>query len=252
MTPRLTLVQYPGLDPGTTLSPPCAKVHMALRWKRLTYDVIDLTAPWQVKRYNSRGRVPILLVDGSTVVDSTDILTELDRRFPEPRWTPRDARDATEAKILEDWADEVLYFYGLYLRWCVPENVERMRAVAFGRLPWPARWIVPPLAIREVRRRARGQGVGLKDRATVEREFDECLNAIESLLEGRSWLAGTDPSRADLAVGAVIDQLRILRLTPRVAHRIDARPSLRAWLDRLRTLVPSVAERPPESSPRPD
>ncbi len=242
VSPRLTLVQYPGLDRGTTLSPFCAKVHMALVRKRLPYEVLDLSAPWQVKRYNPRGRVPILVLDDVRIADSTDILTELDRRFPDPPLAPRDPRDATLAKLIEDWADEVLYFYGVYLRWCVPANVARMREVAFGRLPRLVRWVVPALAVREVRRRARGQGVGLKDQATVEREFAECLDAIESLLVGGSWLAGPEPSRADLAVGSIVDQLRIARLTPDVARRIEARSRILSWVERLRTIVPNFAE----------
>jgi len=241
VTPRLTLVQYPGLRRGATLSPPCAKVHMALRFKKLDYDVIDLQGPWQVRRYNRRGRVPVLLVDGVPIVDSTDILTELERRFADPPLTPRLPRDAMWCKIVEDWADEVLYFYSVYLRWCVPENVERMRRVAFSGLPVPARWIVPRLAVREVRRRARGQGVGVKDRATVERELDECLATIELMLSTGPWLAGPDPSRADLAVCAVLDQLRIERLTPGVARTIESRAGICAWTERLHARAASAA-----------
>jgi glutathione S-transferase len=241
VTPRLTLVQYPGLSRGATLSPPCGKAQMALRFKHLEFDVRNVGGPWQAKRYNPRGRVPVLLVDDVPIVDSTDILTELDRRFPERPLAPRVPRDAMWAKILEDWADEVLYFYAVYLRWCVKANVARMRRVGFAGVSASTRWLVAPLAIRIVRSRARKQGVGLKDEATVEREFDECLTTIEQMLAVGPWLAGPDPSRADLAVCAVLDQLRIERLTPDAASAIGARSALREWTDRLHVLAPSAA-----------
>ena len=78
--PELTLVQYPGFTGKTTLSPPCAKVHMALHFKGLAYSIRNVNTPAQVRRFNPRGRVPVLLIGGETVVDSTDILTELERR----------------------------------------------------------------------------------------------------------------------------------------------------------------------------
>ena len=241
MTPRLTLVQYPGLSHGATLSPPCGKAQMALRFKNLHYDVRNIGGPWQAKRYNPRGRVPVLLVDDAPIVDSTDILTELDRRFPEPPLAPRAPRDATWAKILEDWADEVLYFYSVYLRWCVPANVARMRRVGFAGASATTRWLVAPLAIRIVRSRARKQGVGLKDPARVSGVLDECVATSEQLLPGGPGIAGPDASRADLAVCAVLDQLRIERLTPDTARTIDARPALSAWTDRLHVRAPSAA-----------
>jgi glutathione S-transferase len=241
VTPRLTLVQYPGLSTGATLSPPCGKVQMALRFKGLGYEILNLSGPWQAKRYNPRKRVPVLLIDGAPIVDSTDILTELDQRYPEPRLAPRVPRDAMWAKILEDWADEVLYFYCVYLRWCVPENVARMRRHGFAALPAMTRWLIAPIAIRIVQSRARKQGVGVKDEATVRRELDECLTTIEEMLAIGPWLAGPDPSRADLAVCALLDQLGVDQLTPDVARAIESRPVLRAWADRVHALAPNAA-----------
>ena len=48
MSMTLTLVQYPGLSSRTTLSAPCAKVHMALRLKGLEYGLVNLVAGYAV------------------------------------------------------------------------------------------------------------------------------------------------------------------------------------------------------------
>ena len=56
--PSITLVQYAGLSDDTTISPPCGKVHMALRFKGLEYGIKNVQSPAEAKRYNPRGRVP--------------------------------------------------------------------------------------------------------------------------------------------------------------------------------------------------
>jgi len=236
--PQITLVQYPGSGGESTLSAPCGKVRMALRVKGLEFRVHNVRSPREARRFNPRGRVPALLIDGETIVDSTDIVTALDARFPEPPLTPAEALDRAQAKLLEDWADEVLYFYLAWMRWGVDANFERMRAVRLSTLPWPARWILPGIARRIARGRFRGQGVGLKGDDVVLRELIECLDALEVLLRGRRYLVGDRLSRADLAVAAIVDQMDEPRLTPDVAAEVRRRPGIVTWLDRVHETAP--------------
>lgn len=236
--PEITLIQYPGARTGGTLSPPCGKVHMALRVKGLDYRVRDVHSPLEAKKFNPRSRVPSLLLDGETIVDSTDIVTALDARFPDPPLTPAEPIDRARAKLLEDWADEVLYFYLAWLRWGVDENFERLRTVRLSRLRRPMRWILPPIARRIALRRFRAQGVGLKGDDVVRRELAECLDALEEFLRGRRDLVGDRLSRADLAVAAVVDQMDEPRITPDAAAAVRARPGIVAWLDRVHERAP--------------
>ena len=246
MPNTMTLVQYPGLTRNRTLSPPCGKARMALAFKGLDYETRNVRLPAQIKRYNSRGRVPVLLIGDEIVVDSTDILDALDQRHPDPPLEPTDPAARAQARILEDWADEALYFYGVYFRWCHPPNYARMREHVLNRLPIPFRWIAPLIARRRVRTRTLGQGVGLKDEATVRRELQTCLQSIETLLSFQPYLVGERISRADLAVAAVLDQVHLELLTPDCAAEIDRHPQISTWLERLHRQVPNQAE--PEGS----
>lgn len=239
------LVQYPGLGSGTTFSPPCAKVHMALALKGIPYRVRDCKTPMEAKRFNPRGRVPSLVIDGETIVDSSDILTALDARRPEPPLLPPDPVDRARAHVLEDWADEALYFYGLYLRWCDPEGFARMKGLVLDRLPIPFRWIVPIIARRETKARAGGQGIGLKDVPTVMRELGESLDALDALAGASTFLVGERLTRADIAVAAVVDQYQIDEISPVAAAMVGERPSVVAWLLRVHALVPNAARAVP-------
>ncbi len=240
----LVLLQYGGFGGRSTFSPPCAKVQMALRRKGLDYEVRNARSPGEVRRLNPRGRVPVLLLDGETVADSSDILTVLDERWPEPRLEPPDPRDRLLDRLWEDWGDEVLYFQGVYLRWLVPEHYENLRAVLGRGLRPPLRWLLPRLGRSMARRRLQGQGTGEKPREVVEREFQESLHLLEGWLQDRPFLTDTEPRRGDLAVCAVLDQLA-LDLHPGTAARILEQAALCAWRERVHALTgnPALSDR---------
>jgi glutathione S-transferase len=237
----IKLVQYRGFKPDTTISPPCGKVHMALRFKGLEYDIHNVASPGEVKKFNARGRMPALIIDGETIVDSTDIVDALEARFPDPPLEPADPVARARVKILEDWADEVLYFYGVYQRWCVDDHFERLRRDFLGQMKAPLRWFVPALVRRDFRARANKQGVGLKGEAVARRELDECLDAVEVLLQAGSYVAGEQMTRADLAIACIVDQLMLARLHPQLAADVGGRRTLMEWLGRVHERAPGAA-----------
>lgn len=238
---EITLIQYGGFRPRATISPPCGKVHMALRFKGLDYDVHDIRSVAEVKKNNPRGRLPALIIDGETIVDSTDIVAALEARFPEPPLLPSDPVERARVKILEDWADEVLYFYGVYMRWSVDANFERLRTEYFSRMGAPMKWFVPALVRRDFRSRARKQGVGLKGEAVVRRELDGCLDAVEALVRQSPFVTGETMNVADLAIACLVDQLLLKRLHPELSADVAARESLMQWLGRVHERAPSAA-----------
>lgn len=222
---------------------------MALALKGVDHRIVNCNLPSQVKRYNPRGRVPVLRWDGRTVADSSDILTFLDERVPDPPLLPDDPRERAQALMLEDWADENLYFYGVWLRWVDPEGIARLKRHMLSRMPVPFRWLAPWIGQREVRKRLAGQGLGRKEPEAIRREFEEALDRLAALLGDRPWLVGDRLSRADLAVAACIDQYRLEDLTPWARGRIDAHPGLLAWVRRVHAIVPNPAD-PQATAPR--
>jgi len=241
MSAPIKLVQFPGMNRGTTLSPPCGKVHMALRYKGLDYELVNVSAPHEIKRYNARGRVPVLLVGEERLVDSSDILSALDERYPDPPLDLEDARERARVRLLEDWADEVLYFYGVYLRFLEPANFARLKSEVFAKMPAPIRWFVPAVALRMVKQRLAGQGVGTKPLDVVQREARECLDALVDRLGGEPFFVGGRFTRADLSLAAVLDQWTHERLSPELAEEVMGRPALAAWLERVHAHAPSAA-----------
>ena len=89
-------------------SPFARKVAMALEYKDLAYEAVDGLAHANHARLiavNPRAEVPVLVDGGITVVNSSDIVDYLDRRYPEQPVYPVDLKARVEARALERLAD---------------------------------------------------------------------------------------------------------------------------------------------------
>jgi glutathione S-transferase len=89
-------------------SPFARKVALALEYKGLPYESVDGLAKTNHERLlkvNPRAEVPVLVDDGITVVNSSDIVDYLDRRYPERPVYPTDMKARVDARALERLAD---------------------------------------------------------------------------------------------------------------------------------------------------
>lgn len=89
-------------------SPFARKVAMALDHKGLAYEAVDGLAKANHERLlkvNPRAEVPVLIDGDVTVVNSSDIVDYLDRRYPDRPVYPVDLRARVEARALECLAD---------------------------------------------------------------------------------------------------------------------------------------------------
>jgi len=223
------------------MSPPCAKVHMALHFKGLEFSLYNCKSPKDVKRFNARGRVPALVIDGEVTVDSSDILSEIDRRWPDPPLMPEGVRDRALCDLIEDWTDDVLYFYGLTMRWCNDDGFAWLKLAAFGSMSPPLIWFVPALIRRQIQARATGQGTGLKPMSVVRQELDGKLQMMSDLLAQQPFFLGDSITRADISLAAFLDQTQIPGLPLALEVDLTRWPNLKDWLQRLHQRIPSAA-----------
>ncbi len=81
------------------------RVRIALAEKGLHAKerLVDLAnRPPELLRLNAAGTVPVLVVDGVAIPDSSVILQYLEERSPEPALLPRDPLDRARARLLQD------------------------------------------------------------------------------------------------------------------------------------------------------
>ena len=92
-------------------SPYCLKVRMALAAKKLEYRTVEITpAIGQIDIFQKTGqrKLPVLFDKETTIHDSSSIIRHLEKIEIEPKLIPESLKEASQAQIIENWADTTL------------------------------------------------------------------------------------------------------------------------------------------------
>jgi len=231
-----------GLESG---SPFCIKVHRALRLKGLAYRAENVS-PARIARLNPKTKkLPVLQVDDRWVTDSTRILRAVDALAPEPSLYPAPARDRALDHLLEDWADESLYWFAVHQRWVVDEHFDKFAEGAFSRMQAPLRWVAPTLARRFAIDQVEKQGLGRLTPNEVMQRLEQHLSTLEVRLQDRRFLVDDQVRAADLAVFGVVRTL-VAPYMVEPAAMVRSKRTLSDWLQRVDDVTrPEKAEAVP-------
>ena len=171
-------------------------------------------------------------------MDSSRIARHLEARYPEPALIPRDPTARAYATLVEEWADEALYFIVAAFKWLNPVNrraaVENTVSEMTGAALRP---LVGHLLVRRERRRYAAWGHTEATLGTLEERMRENVAALAGLLDGRPYLLGRRPMLADVAAFA-----QLCWLGRYVERRLLAEtPAVQQWLERLAAAPPVAA-----------
>jgi len=164
-------------------------------------DALALTEHESLRAANPRAEVPVLVDDGLVVVNSADIVTYLEERYPEPPVLPRTPAERVAPRAWERLADTVL------------DAV--VHDISIWTWPTHRRPDTPPAGLIEA---------GVRDLGLI-------LARLDAALRGRAFLCGA-LSVADFALFPHLSSLKPLGIG------IDpgTHPHLAAWNQRLRAL----------------
>jgi glutathione S-transferase len=165
----------------------------------------------------TRGRsatFPVLVLDGEALGDSTAIIGELERRWPDPPLYPEDPAERRRALDLEDYFDEELGPPIRLVGWHeITRDPERLAQVA-GRFLPPSVRDNPAAAAAAAQYAAAFTGVryGVRSDEAAERSREKVVAALDRLeaeLDGREYLAGDRFSVADLTAASLFYPLAL-------------------------------------------
>lgn len=227
-SPRLVLCELgrpeePGLE---SYSPFCLKVHRALGATGLRYASRRAVRPAEYRVHNPAAQVPVLLVDGAPIADSTEIVRYLASREPTRLAT------SAEAWLWEDWADTALNGFVVASRWADDRNWSAVRAAYFGKAPWFVRALVAPLLRRNVVSTLVARDVWRAGPAACWARFEHILDAMEERAPSGGFWVGERLSVADVAIYGQLRSL-LTELTRPQADAIRARATLTGYLARV-------------------
>ncbi|WP_337185983.1 glutathione S-transferase N-terminal domain-containing protein [Phenylobacterium sp.] len=186
-----------------------AKVRAFLRVRRVAYVERFPSHPRYrevIKPAVESHRIPVAeFADGAILQDSTEILDELERRYPDPVTASMGPRQALATHLLEVVGDRGVSKPAMHFRWSFLKENEDFLVGEFGRsLRFPA----PAEEIARLGRRVASKmsgylpmlGIEPRTIPAIERVYGETLALLDDHFAHHPYFLGGAPSRADYAM----------------------------------------------------
>lgn len=210
-----------------------AKPRPALRYKRVPFDEI-LPTPQAyrevIRPRTGLAQIPVLVTpDDDVFQDSSVILDELERRFPDPPLYPTTPRQRMLGYLLEIYTDEFLMVPGVHYRWSYEES--KTKAIAdFAALSGDA--TTATQFAESVQAFTRMVGVSPETIPAIEAHTTELLTAFDAHLAVHPYVLGARPSLGDCAlIGLLYPHLYLDAVPGRLMRAIAIRVC--HWIERM-------------------
>ena len=217
------------------VSPFAAKVRRVLYYKGLDFTAKNygISGAGKIKKLNPTGKAPILEHNGQLIPDSTDIIRHIEKLSADKPIYPLDSIVKAQAHIIEDWADESLYFYDLTMRsW--PNNSSLLADDILLEDKGLLKKVFRPLIPKAMVKLARTQGIGRKDKETVCAEVKEHFESINAIVYNNDFMCGNEISIADISV---VCMCTVLERAEEAKAMMEALPALMEWRARVDALT---------------
>jgi glutathione S-transferase len=225
---------------GAEVSYFTGKVRAYLRYKRIPFSEVLSTGDIYRQIILPRVGWPVIPVvvtpEDDTLQDSTDIIDELERRFPEAPVYPTSPRQRLAALLLEVYGDEWLKLPAMHYRW----NKNYDFAISeFGKLQLPGG---TPEAQREaglkIAKPFAGAlpvlGITPKTEAAIEASYVGLLDELDKHFAIYEFLFGTKPSIGDFGLFGPL--YAHLYRDPASGDLMRERaPNVTRWVERMAT-----------------
>src|SRR5262245_51162132 len=241
---------------GTDCSYYTGKLEAYLRAKGIAYRLEPFSESNMRRAARHTGVVQIPQVecpDGAWLIDTTLIIERFEQTRPEPAVTPRDPAVRFVSHLLEDYGDEWLWRPAMHYRWSFPETASLMSAwlAEHARERRAPEWLKRRFWLhRQFGTFVKGDGVTPETRTTVEGFYQHTLDALESVVQRRSFMVGERPTEADFGFFASLFRHFFSDPAPGRIMRERA-PGVHEWVARMWNLNPQrLAAKPmPERLP---
>lgn len=211
------------------------KVRLQLEEKTIACEdrYVDLLKGEQTRpeflALNPRGVVPVLVHDGTVIIESTVIMEYLEDVFPEPALRPAAPAERARMRVWAKVPDDGLHTSCATVSFAAA--FARQLAEGLGPDELERRFAAMPDQDRANRQRALlKEGFKAPFAKAALRHFDRIIEEMERDLRDRPWLAAESISLADVAMIPYIERLDRLSL----AGFWDKRPRVAGWFERMR------------------
>jgi glutathione S-transferase len=222
---------------GAEMSPYSVKVRSYFRYKAIPHQWILRSAESQAE-YEKHAKLPIIPLvvppEGAGIQDSTPIIDEMEKRFPEPSIHPEGVPGFISA-LIEEFGDEWGNKWMFHYRWtrdvdqiCSAGRIARMRAPTASEAECGA--FASQVRARMVDR-VWFVGSNSQTAPQIEAGFREMLTLLEKHLSKRPYLFGGSPAYGDFGLWG---QFYELWTDPTAGALIEGNaPHVLEWIHRM-------------------
>ncbi len=159
----------------------------------------------EARQLTGQTALPILILNGKAIHDSTRIIAALEEVFPNPPLYPRDAALRRRALELEDFFDEELgpHARRLFFVACLPHTVY-MAHVFDAEENFLSRWLYRGLLALMKSRLSRRMRLDPESVENSRQKVQQALSRLEQEIQPSGYLVGDDFSVADLTAAAML------------------------------------------------
>ena len=220
-------------------SPFCAKVRRALNFKGIDFELHEVDRMKARKgayaHVSEFGKFPALGMDGKYIADSSHILQALDVYQAEKPLYPKEDRALAQVNLLEDWADESLYFYEMLMRIRWENNLPRSWPSIKATLPKLPDFVLKRMVRKGIAAVTDAQGVGRKSKEQIIQDSRRHFHSIDNFLDDSGWLVGDSLTAADISV---VVQLEKILYASEAQEILKTTKNIEPWLMRLNEVAP--------------
>jgi glutathione S-transferase len=223
---------------GAEVSPYSVKVRSYFRYKGIPHEWI-VRGPASQAEYQKYAKLPIIPVvatpEDEGLQDSTPILDELEKRFPEPSIHPSDPTTAFLSALLEEFGDEWGNKWMFHYRWAREADQrsagERIAKVMMPEVEGEQLAAVTDNIVQRMVGRVWFVGSNEQTAPQIEHSYQEAVAQLEAHLAERRYLFGARPAFADFGLWG---QLYNCWTDPTAGGiLVDRAPHVVAWVERM-------------------
>ena len=196
----MELVTLPPAFGLRNVSPFCLKIEMLLTSLKLEFTHTDIQDP----RKAPKGKLPYLVVDGTTIADSELITEHLDRLTGGAVYAGLSEQQVAEGLALSRLVEDHLYWIMVASRWLDDDWWPHVVENFFGFVPGLIRPLAAGMARRQVRQTYHLHGLGRhsleEQKGFARRDFA----ALDAALKGRAFLGGDEPRIFDFTLAGFL------------------------------------------------
>lgn len=227
----IKLHQFPPAYGLPSASPFCMKVENYLRMTDIPFQSAHSLDPRQAPK----GKLPFIEDGGQVIADSELIIKYLKATYGDPLDAHLSAAERAVSVAFMRLLDEHLYWAGMIQpRWVEQAGWDVIRPVFFGGLGGLLRFVVPPVARRNIVKQMRGHGMGRHSPEEIGALACADIAALADYLGDKPYFLGERPTTLDAAAYAHLASLLAVPIESPAKRCAEGFPNLVAYCQRMK------------------